>query len=95
MKLGNLCIAAHNYKNDSFFSNISKLELGDIIKIYDSFGVVLDYEIYDIYKTKQTDLSCTNQDTKSLKVVTLITCDSFDDSMRYIIKAKEKINQGK
>lgn len=36
MKYGNLCIAAHNYKNDTFFSNISKLEIGDLITIYDN-----------------------------------------------------------
>ena len=35
-EVGNLCIAAHNYKNDTFFSNISKLKIGDIIDIYDN-----------------------------------------------------------
>ncbi|MCI8621812.1 MAG: sortase [Clostridia bacterium] len=33
---GNLCIAGHNYKNDTFFSNISKLNYGDIIEIHDN-----------------------------------------------------------
>lgn len=33
---GNLCIAAHNYKNNTFFSNLSKLEIGDIIEISDN-----------------------------------------------------------
>ena len=36
MKYGNLCIAAHNYKDGTFFSNISELEIGDIITIYDN-----------------------------------------------------------
>lgn len=35
-KIGNLCIAGHNYKNNTFFSNLSKLENNDIIKIQDN-----------------------------------------------------------
>lgn len=93
MKYGNLCVAAHNYKNDTFFSNISKLETGDIIKISDDSGITLEYEVYDTKKIKQTDLSCTNQNTNGLRKVTLITCDSFDDSFRTIVKAKEKLTK--
>lgn len=36
MRFGNLCIAGHNYKNESFFSNLSKLKIGDIIEIHDN-----------------------------------------------------------
>ena len=90
MKFGNLCIAAHNYKNDLFFSNIAKLKIGDTIKIHDNFGISLEYEIYNIYKIKQTDTSCTSQDTHGLRIITLITCDNFDDTLRTIVVAKEK-----
>lgn len=88
---GNLCIAGHNYKNDTFFSNISKLSRYDVIKIHDIQGNTINYEVYDVYKTKQTDLSCINQDTNDLKIITLITCDSNNDSFRTIVKAREII----
>lgn len=89
MKYGNLCIAAHNYKNETFFSNISKLKNGSSIEIYDTFGNHLNYEVYDIYKLEQSDLSCISQDTNNLKIVTLITCDSINDNYRTVVKAKE------
>lgn len=92
MKYGNLCIAAHNYKNDTFFSNLSKLETNDKIKISDNFGITLEYEAYDIKKANQNDLSCINQDTNGLREITLITCDSSNDNFRIIVKAKEKTN---
>ena len=34
-KVGNVCIAGHNYDNGEFFSNLDQLELGDIIDIYE------------------------------------------------------------
>ncbi len=55
----------------------------------------LEYEVYDVYKSTQDDISCTNQETNSLKVITLVTCDNFDNNKRDIVKAKEKLNQGK
>ena len=54
-----------------------------------TLGRYINYEVYEIYKSKQNDLSCINQNTNELKIVTLVTCDSFDDSFRIIIKAKE------
>ncbi len=33
-KVGNLCIAGHNFDDDRFFSKLSLLDVGDIIKIY-------------------------------------------------------------
>lgn len=32
--IGNFCIVGHNYNNETFFSNINQLELGDLINIY-------------------------------------------------------------
>lgn len=89
MKFGNLCIAAHNYKNDTFFSNLSLLKNGDIITIYDINGIGLDYIVYDSYKSYATDISSISQDTNGEKIITLITCDSADNHYRTIIKAKE------
>lgn len=89
IKFGNLCIVAHNYKNSTFFSDISTLVNGDIITIYDVYDFSCDYIVYDVYKTLSTDLECINQDTNGEKIVTLITCDSINNNYRTIVKAKE------
>lgn len=88
-QVGNLCIAAHNYKDDSFFSNISSLVNGDIITIYDISGNYIDYIVYHVYTTDSKDLECINQNTNGNRVVTLVTCDSFNNNYRTIVKAKE------
>ena len=88
-QIGNLCIAGHNYKNGTFFSNLSNLINGDIITIYDSSGKSIDYVVYNMYKSSANNLECTNQDTNNEKIVTLITCDFFDNHYRTIVQAKE------
>ena len=35
------------------------------------------------------DLSCTSQDTNGLRIITLITCDTVNDSYRTVVKAEE------
>ena len=89
MKFGNLCIAAHNYKNSTFFSDISKLKNGDVITITDINNNSLKYEVYNVYTANQNDLSCISQDTNNLRLLTLITCDKLNDSFRTIVKAME------
>ena len=86
---GNSCIAGHNYKNDTFFSNLSKLENGDIIKIHDNNNNTIEYEIYEITRKEQNDISCLKQDTNNLKIITLVTCDSINYNYRIIVKARE------
>lgn len=87
--VGNLCIAAHNYKNESFFSNISNLVNGDIITIYDVYGNSIDYVVYNNYTSSANDTECMSQNTNNSKIVTLVTCDSRDNKYRTIVKAKE------
>ncbi len=53
------------------------------------YGNTKNYEIYSVYKIKQTDMSCISQDTNNLKILTLITCDNLNDSFRIVVKAKE------
>lgn len=85
---GNLCIAAHNYDDDRFFSNLYKLNIGDEIKIYDSLNSLIKYYIYNKYETNKNDTSCTSQETNRSKEITLVTCNNFNGN-RLIIKAKE------
>lgn len=86
-EIGNLCIAGHNYANNTHFGKIDVLNKGDLIKIYDVNGNFLIYKIYDIYETKYNDLSCTNQNTNGIKEITLITCNNINGN-RIVIKAR-------
>ena len=86
-EFGNLCIAGHNYANNTHFGKIDVLNKGDLIKIYDVNGNFLIYKIYDIYETKYNDLSCTNQNTNGMKEITLITCNNINGN-RIVVKAR-------
>lgn len=87
---GNLCIAAHNYVDNKFFSNLFKLELKDRIKIFDLSSKSIEYEIYNIEEVRFNDFSCTIQPLEDLKMITLITCNNVSGN-RLCIKAKEII----
>ncbi len=91
MKFGNLCIAGHNYIDNRHFGKIHSLTIGNIIKIFDLNGDVLEYEIYSKNEINADDLSCTNQETNGFKEITLITCNNVKGN-RVCIKAREKIS---
>ena len=65
-----------NYDNGMFFSNISKLSIGDKIKIYDLNNNFLEYNIYDKFEVEINNTSVLNQDTNGKKELTLITCNN-------------------
>lgn len=75
---GNLCIAGHNYDDSRFFSNLSKLNQGDEIQIFNSNGKMLTYVVFDKYETSNTDTSCTLPTANNLREITLITCNNFN-----------------
>ncbi len=87
-QIGNLCIAGHNYDNGKFFSNINKLSIGDIIRIYDLNNEYLEYSIYDKFEVEINDTSVLSQDTNGKKELTLITCNNKKKN-RFILKAKQ------
>ncbi len=87
MKLGNLCIAGHNYVDNKLFSNINLLTINDIVKIYDLKGNCLEYVVFDIQEVPATDTSCTMQNNDNVKYVTLITCNNVN-GLRHIVKCK-------
>ena len=87
-KIGNFCIAGHNYKNGKMFGCIKKLEKGDEIILTDTYDRGVKYEVYDVYKISPKDLSCLNQNTNSEREVTLITCTT-GAIKRVIVKAIE------
>lgn len=87
-KVGNLCIAGHNFDDDRFFSKLYLLNAGDILKIYAPANVCVYYTIYDKYEIEKSDMNCTSQDTNGNKEVTLITCNNINKK-RLILKARE------
>ena len=87
-KIGNLCIAAHNYDDNRFFSNLYQLNIGDSINIYDTSKALVSYYIYDKYEIPKDDTSCTNQNTNGKREITLLTCNNINKN-KLIVKASE------
>lgn len=88
-EVGNLCIAGHNYIDNTFFAKISSLQNGDEINIYGIDGTLVKYSVFDKKEVESTDLSCTSQETSSKRMVTLMTCNSIKKT-RIIIQALEQ-----
>lgn len=86
-KVGNFCVAGHNYRNTKFFSKVPTLENGDIIEIT-ADNVTVKYEVYDKFQVDPNDNSCTSQLTNGKRIVTLITCTN-DNKERVIVQARE------
>lgn len=87
-KVGNLCITGHNYNKPRMFGKLKKLECGDKIYIKDLNGIILEYEVYDIFKIKPDELECLSQETNGEREITLITCTT-GAIKRLIVKAVE------
>lgn len=85
-KVGNLCIAGHNYNNEKFFSKISNLKINDEILIYNNYNKRFSYYVYDIYEVKPDNLSPVYSYKSNQKELTLITCNNFNNN-RIIVKA--------
>lgn len=86
-EVGNYCIVGHNYRNSKFFSKVPTLENGDIIRITDMSGKVVEYSVYTKYNVVPSDTTCTDQRTNGKKEITLITCTN-DSKERVIVKAR-------
>ena len=91
-EVGNMVVVGHNYKNNKFFSNLSKINIGDIVKISDINENTLDYSVYQTDVIDPYDNSCTSQLTDGKKEVTLITCyyenGNPHATKRFIAKAR-------
>ena len=89
-KVGNLCIAGHNFNDKRFFSQLHLLNVDDIISIYAPANVCVLYKVYDMYEIEKNDMECTSQNTNGKKEITLITCNNINKK-RFIVKAVEVI----
>ena len=84
----NLCIAGHNFDNDSFFSKINSLVENDEIVITDKTNFKYTFLVFDNYEVDSSDLSPIYSVTgNNKKELTLVTCNNQNDK-RIIIKAK-------
>ncbi|MCL2382651.1 MAG: sortase [Oscillospiraceae bacterium] len=84
---GNVVIMGHNFRNDRFFSNNDRLQLGDRIYITDFRGRRVGYTIYLIFETTPEDTSYIIRDTEGETEITLSTCTN-GSSRRLIIQAR-------
>ena len=85
-KVGNFCIAGHNYGPSNMFQNIKKLKINDEIYLTDTNGNKEKYSIYDIYTVLPNETKCLSQKTDGNTELTLITCTP-DSERRIIVKA--------
>ncbi len=87
-KPGNLVLWGHNYKNGTFFSDIDKLTTGSKIYIKDISGTKLEYQVYNIYTTTDSNFTYATRDTGGAREISLSTCDN-ESGKRTVIWAKE------
>lgn len=88
-KVGNFCIAGHNYGTPNMFQNLKNLNINDEILLIDTNGNKMKYIIYDIYKVLPNQTQCLSQQTNGQVELTLITC-TLDSEKRIIIKARKE-----
>lgn len=87
-QVGNTVYQAHNYRNGTMFSNLSKLVNGNDIYLTDTSGNKVQYKVYSNFEAKATDGSFFNRDTEGKREITLSTCTE-DTSTRTIVFARE------
>ena len=81
---GNICIAGHNYNNNSFFSRLDELEVADEILLEDLKGNKYVYKIFSIYEIDESDMSILLNTSEY--ELTLLTCNN-SNKKRIIVKA--------
>lgn len=87
-QVGNSVIIGHNYRNGTMFSNVKKLEKGDLIYITDVSGTKVKYKIYDIYRASGSEGNYMTRNTDGKREISLSTCTD-DSKARTIVLAKE------
>ena len=88
---GNLSLAGHNYYNGTMFGKTKKLEVGDMVELTDLKNDTIKYQIYDKFSTDPNDVTILENNDKTVREVTLITCTNGNRN-RLILKAREIID---
>lgn len=84
-EVGNFCIIGHNYYDNTQFSNLNKLENGDLVYLSNIFGEEMEYIVYNKYEIEDTDFRFKTPDNENAIELTLITCTT-NKSKRLIVK---------
>ena len=85
--VGNLVLVGHNMRNGRMFTNIGKLEKGEIIEITDTKLKTMQYKVYDRFLTEESNTDILSQETTGKKIITLITCSNQADK-RIVVQAE-------
>ena len=91
-QVGNNVIMGHNFRNGTHFSNLSKLENGDSIKIKDMKNNTINYKVYKTETTTPTNTSYYNRNTNGKKEITLSTTTD-DGTNRFVVFALETTDE--
>ena len=86
---GNVSLAGHNNRVTlTMFGKNKYLKKDDSIFLTDLKDQTIEYKIYDIFTTNPNDVTILQTTDKSVREVTLITCNKGHEN-RLIIKARE------
>lgn len=86
--IGNCVICGHNSsRHGEFFTNLSKVAMGEEITILDKDATLHRYEVVESFVTHPYDNSIKNQGEE--ETLTLFTCENRG-SMRFVVKCKAK-----
>ena len=80
----NICIIGHNYFDNRFFSNLNKLEVGDVIFVNDLKNNTYKYYVYKKFEINEGDTQSVLKQEKE-RELTLCTC-TFNKKKRLVIK---------
>ena len=84
-----ICIAAHNYNNNKFFSNINSLNNSDEIILFNNNGEKFSYFVFKNYEINENEMNLIYNkfSDKNSYELTLCNCNNFNNN-RIIINAK-------
>lgn len=83
---GNCVLCGHNgSRNGIFFTNLSQLSKGDIVKVMDKEGTLFLYEVMEGYVVEANDNSVKNQSEE--EILTLLTC-AENGTKRYALRCR-------
>lgn len=80
----NIVIFAH--KRRGMFANLSQANIGQVVMLK-SKDRVGEYEIVSAYETRDNDMTVVSPD--GFYGITLYTCNRWDDSYRFVVRARE------
>lgn len=82
---GNMVLYAH--RKPKLFGNLHRVAKDDVITIIGSNGEAGYYQVFESYSTAASNLSIL--DSSSGPSLTLFTCEGWNDTKRWVVKARK------